>query len=292
MKARFIVRAIRMMVGATLIGSAVADEPTVRVSLGRSHAGWVQSIAFSSDSKWLVSGGEDGCLMVWDLEKLTPQATFAGFTKNEIKSVAFSPDDKLIAAASGDGAIYVFDRENEKQVAKLKQDAGSPYTVKFTPDGKFVVAIGNEMYIPFWDLETKKIKRTIQVSFGSSECSAFDITLWDVATGKEAATLKNGTHADVLIFSPNGKSLLAASNAGEAKLWDLETKKDLGRAPWVQREGRPHTQIAFSDDGKKVFLATSGTVRSWNFADHFLGEPSYARKNRAVCTLAALSTDR
>jgi WD40 repeat protein len=99
------------------------------------------------------------------------------------------------------------------------------------------------------------------------------IKLWDVARGKEKATLSKpdmprtvkdkdlGTVVrdtegySSLAFSPDGKLLAAASNKGKLIVWELPAGKE-------RTAFRPHTAgvtgVAFSPDGK--LLATSGNL--------------------------------
>jgi WD40 repeat protein len=114
----------------------------------------------------------------------------------------------------------------------------------------------------------------------ASTCSRRSIKLWDVASGRNTATLKEkGLGAKELpylwatvVFSPDGKKLATGGSFNRVKLWDVATLK--GQVFLDDYKQCPETWVVFSPDGKtlasggvcrgemKLFDVTSGQVRA------------------------------
>ena len=72
------------------------------------HSGFVQSVAFSSDSQVLASGSDDKTIKLWDPATGTLKHTLEGHS-DSVRSVAFSSDGQVLASGSDDETIKLWD---------------------------------------------------------------------------------------------------------------------------------------------------------------------------------------
>eukprot|EP00122_Pirum_gemmata_P010733 Pgem_evm1s9934 len=67
------------------------------------HSHAVESIAFTSDGEYLISGGMESVLVIWQLQ--TGNKNFLPRLGGEILSLSISPNEKLFAVSLGDNSV-------------------------------------------------------------------------------------------------------------------------------------------------------------------------------------------
>jgi WD40 repeat protein len=136
--------------------------------------------------------------------------------------------------------------------------AGPALAVAYSPDGKRLAAGGAD--------------RLIHV--------------WDALTGKELFS-RRGHGGDVtsLAFSPDGRRLASGGGteaglpgAGEVRLWDAASGKDLQTLP----APAPVKALAFGPDGRLAAGCADGTVKRWDAAGKELPALKHAAQVHAV----------
>jgi WD40 repeat protein len=108
-------------------------------------------------------------------------------------------------------------------------------SVAFSPDGRTVLTTG-------WDEKTAR--------------------LWEVATGREIATLRHEKAVWSAAFSPDGHTVVTGSLDNTARLWEVSTGNEIA----TFRHESPVASANFSPDGRTVVTAGSRTVRLWEVA--------------------------
>jgi WD40 repeat protein len=122
----------------------------------------VNAVAFSPDSKLLVSAGEDDQLVLWDVQTAAREKT-ATLRDDEYPAfhVAFSTDSAWIATGSAHGAVTVWNAEKLERTCEpaLEHDKGI-FGLEFSPDSKTLASASADQSVRLWDVAAMKAGKT------------------------------------------------------------------------------------------------------------------------------------
>ncbi len=254
-------------------GYAIANRQAMLVvQLG--HALSISSVAFSPDSKFVLTGSADITARLWEVETGNEVRQFRH--SNLVHSVAFSPDGRHVLTGSNDKIARLWEVDTGKEVRRFAGHSDGVISVAFSPDGRYVLTGSFDKTARLWDAATGKEVRQFAGHSGfvrSVVCSpdgkyaltgSTDNTtrLWEVETGNEVRRFvgHSSTVASVA-FATNGKYVLTGSFDKTARLWEVETGKEVrqfaGHSDSVQ-------SVASSPDGVCVLTGSfDKTARLW-----------------------------
>jgi WD40 repeat protein len=258
-KSRSAVCAVAVRKGGKQAVVGTADGSLVRLDLTEAapkdagtqtaHVAGVACVAYSSDGLRLASVGGDGVLRVWVVEDsgaLTPLVKFEGTAKpgsgySPLTGVAFSPDNRYVAAVGADAVVHVWDVQTKSEVRGLRGHTDWVTSVAFSPDGRYVASVGVEKDKALRLFELPALEATssgghllavnaVGVSpdgrFAATAGTDQTIKVWDIATGKEVATLVG--NADVpfaIAFLGNNALVMGGGtqlrDAGRLHFWRI-----------------------------------------------------------------------
>ncbi len=203
-----------------------ATQHQLRAQFG-DHSATVRAVQFAPHAQppLLASAGEDGRVLLWEVDEAHGQAklrhALQGHSKG-INAIAFSPDGTLVASAGADDLVCVWQVTSGELRHCLRGHSDWVRSVAFSPDGHLLASCG--------------VDRTIR--------------LWDVQRGEQIQRLHGHKHwVWLLTFSPDG-SLLASAGVDESVcIWDVAT----GRLRYRLRPQGPYA-------GMKITGATGLTA--------------------------------
>lgn len=198
------------------------------------HSGEAFACAYTPDGAYVLSGGWDGHLRLWDSTAGSQAAAFRAGAK-PISACAVSPDGQHLFSGSLDGFLAKWDALTHQKIWAFLAHGRPIAAIVFSPDARLLATAS-------WDR---------------------NLTLWDPTRDREGRTLAG--HADIVAgcrFTPDGRELLSWSYDGTLALWDLGRGQPLARF-------RSHTDrvtaAAVSPDGRWAASGSrDGALKLWD----------------------------
>ncbi len=179
---------------------ATIELPKPSVTL-KEHYRHVSSLVFSKDSKWLVSGGADALLVLWDVTKHEKQWVISD-CPGAVTALAFTENAKTVIAGCGrglGGQLLYIDTQSGKVRKVIKCHDGFINSIAISPDGTLLTSGGDDGLILIRSLES----------------------------GKELVVLKGHKRSvKVVRFQTNSK-LVSGGGDGTVRIWDVTKKVEV-----------------------------------------------------------------
>ena len=235
------------------------------------HAGAITSIVFSSDNKYIVSGGGN-YVRIWDAATMR-LIDLGGL--HHISSVAMTKDRKFVVASSYYGSIGVWEFVGGKKLTYkfgIAAATSAVYQVACHPDSKRMAAACFDNVVRVYDITGAASKdlglvsghdKPVQTVAFSADGKTLatgsdDLTarLWDVTTMdyKEKSRLENHTAGvGSLAFSPSGQTLATGCGDGTIRFWGVPAGAHV-KGPKIPFQGPKGavTSLSYSSTGKTL----------------------------------------
>ncbi|GBD37505.1 hypothetical protein HRbin36_02640 [bacterium HR36] len=223
------------------------------------HTGSVNAVAFSPDGQFVLTAGEDGLCLVWEI--------VTGKIVRKLPLPAQAPvctlrtwlQDKELMVAIGDANLqfHIWNASADKLLVSQVADTSKVWALAIFPDVRLLTG-GELPYVRLWRFAAGKIEHL------------FDLRIPRLTYGRfyPDATF---TAAD---FTPDGRYALACNRAGQLALWDLHSGElirtyDQPGREWLLKDQR----CGFSDvqvTPDSLFVLTTdrdGFLRVWFIGD-------------------------
>ena len=125
----------------------------------------VVALAFSQDSKLLITGGgapaEDGEIKIYEVGSWKLINEIKAGHSDTVYGVTFSPDNKMIATCSADKFIKVWEVPGGKFVKSFEGHTHHVLDIGWSADGKLLASAGADNTVKIWDFDKGEQLRTI-----------------------------------------------------------------------------------------------------------------------------------
>jgi WD40 repeat protein len=149
----------------TSIAVLNAQEPTLDILDGQSlelvrqiphgHSDQITSVAFSPDSRRILTTSWDGIVRVWDAASGTRLHDLVGHG-NHVLCAVYRPDGKRIASGGRDNNVRIWDAETFEQVARLGGHEDFVYSLAWRADSQQLISGSGDYTVRIWDTQPLK----------------------------------------------------------------------------------------------------------------------------------------
>ncbi len=247
------------------------------------HKGAVRAAAFLPDGRQIVSAGDDGCVVVWDLESSKEVRRINAHTAG-ITGLAVADDGRRVLTSSLDHTVRVWDLTSGKEVCRFEKHPCEVECVALSPDGRVALSGDRKAGLWLWDAATGQEIRPLKgaeesiwsVAFTADGQRAYSggysrfVRVWDVDKGTQSESIDIGLEAIQCVVLVPGKAPALVA-AGEGKNQSSIQVRKLQKGAGQQGFGDYRFTVgnlAISKTGRQLLSAGSDkTARLWNAID-------------------------
>jgi WD40 repeat protein len=274
---------------ALVVGDAAGTVWGFEASSGRPrwrglqvHEGGVLALAAHPTRPWVVSGGQDGRALLWDVERGAVEAELDG-ERRWVEHAAWSPNGDWVATSSG-AHVSLWDPGGAR-VWRSERYAGAVIGLGWCGVRELAVACNGELSV--WEAPSGALAQRFSwrgapcaLALPSTgpvlavACQDNMVRFWRRETGKASFIAGYPHKPSALCFDPSG-ALLATCDGPDISVWSFEGEGPEGREPafLALHEGAV-SALAFGQWGRA--LASGGQDAGlvlWELGPTGHGEP-------------------
>lgn len=202
--------------------------------IDNAHKGGVSSVKLSPNIRFVLSGGAEGELRVWEF-KNREMVSHLKEHNARVNEVNMFPNGQYAISCSRDRCLLTWDLRSERRLTAHREKHGGINCLALSSNQTTVITAGQEKTMTYWDLRMADPVRVVELD-------------------EEVLSIS---------FSPDDQFVATAGTGQVVKVWDVN-------AAQVKSVGTGHSrevkQLSFSPDGKQIVsVGLDHSCLVWNF---------------------------
>jgi WD40 repeat protein len=200
----------------------------------------VSTVAYTTNSRNVMSGGWDELLTLWDPARGEVIRRFDGHV-GVVWCVVMLPDGTHALSSGDDGTLKLWDLTATRPVREFKAHDKEIWSVALLPDGRQALSASLDATMKLWDLSSpqqpirtfpyeSRILAVAVAPDGKIAVSAAKDTLqtWTIADAKKLYPFEGHKgEVNTVAIAPDGKHVVSGGDDGTVRLWELASGREL-----------------------------------------------------------------
>ncbi|KAJ3195125.1 hypothetical protein HK101_001036 [Irineochytrium annulatum] len=208
------------------------------------HQHEMNCLSYSPDGQYIVTGGDDGKVKLWNTQSGYCFVTFTNHSAG-IQAVDFAKKGQVVFSASLDGTIRAFDMVRYRNFRTFTSPTPAQFgCLAVDPSGELVCAGSVDTFEIFiWSVQTGKLLEILSGHEAPISSLIFspiegrlvsgswdrNVKTWDVfSRSMNTESFEHGTEVLALAYRPDGRQIAVATLDGQITMWDIEFGRQVG----------------------------------------------------------------
>jgi len=202
--------------------------------IDNAHRGGVPTVQLASNFRFVVSGGHEGEVRVWEVKTRDMVSHLKEHTAR-VNQVELFPNAQYAISCSRDRCLLTWDLRQQKRLTAHRERHGGINCLAVAENQTTVYTAGQEKTLTTWDL---RIGDPVQVQSLDEELNSISL-------------------------SPDNRYIAMAGTGMTVKVWDVHANAIVSSG---SGHSRPIQRLAFSQDGRQlVSVGLDHAALVWNF---------------------------
>jgi len=240
------------------------------LTLQKGHSQAVNTITFSKNGKYFLSGAEDRKIILWETATGKIIKTFIGH-KGQITDIVFCENQQTFISVGGNkfknfAEIYLWDIHTGNIIREYTGHTGIVNTVALRNNSQTFATGSNDRKIIIWDINTGKKLYTLTdhkgyvntIIFNKSgnkmysvgSISFNELFIWETTYYKKTKELDNKISINSISLSNNDEKLIASGE--NINIFDLKNEKLI-----YKKIAKNTNTVKFGIDTTNIYVATN-----------------------------------
>jgi WD40 repeat protein/serine/threonine protein kinase len=236
------------------------------------------AVEMSQDENWVVTGGENGVVQVWDSRTGKPALPDLRHGTRRVIQVQFAISGEEFFSLGEEGTIKLWNRRTGMPLARQVEQAGTLTRATYDATGEKLLAVDAEYKVGCWNIQNgtplgEKVrlprrvdhlafsadgKRWLTASLGNGSFAQ----VWDATTFLPVGPMLAPGRTFCATLSPDGTNVVTCGADNTARIWNASSGGRVGRN--MTHSGHVFRSV-FSPDGRMVATCSDdGTARVWD----------------------------